>query len=451
MTVPTVRIGEPAPDFSAFDIEGRSIRLSALRRRRNVVLLLTNTFGCTYCMAHLAQLRALYPRFRQERAEVVVVSPDPEPDWHIHWKGINLPAVGVPDPGRQVATLYRQERRMAFWLPAAFIIDRRGRLRYARYSATLRDLPLAEHLLAELARINRPGRDPENAAVTSPERRAALAAGAAAFVSWLPEVWRERFQAGWALGATGEEWLTAILAHVTGEIAGQVLAEELLAGPWLSAATLRHAGGSAQAVLHSLAEVAGVQDRLVLLVRLLEIKDPYTAGHGERVGALTSAIGMHLGLPPDDVEDLAVSGLLHDVGKVVVPTHVLHKPGKLNATEIAAMRAHPLASEELISRFTTIGRICPAVRHHHEQWGGGGYPDGIAGSDIPEGARILAVCDAYDAMTSTRPYRDAMPSAQAIAIMNDNEHDQWEPRLVEELHVVLDGNRQTLAAAGPVR
>jgi|GEM_PF-3622779 len=450
MAVPPVRIGDPAPDFAATDLQGRRVRLSTFRRRRNVVLLLTNTFGCMYCMAHLAQLREAYPLFRQERTEIVVVGPDPEPDWQAHWHGMELPAVGVPDPARRVAALYRQERRMAFWLPAAFIIDRRGRLRYARYSATLRDAPLAEHLLAELARINRPGGDPAPAAAVSPERREALAAGAAAFVAWLPEVWRERFQAGWALGATGEEWLAAILAHVTGEIAGQVLAEQLLSGPWLTPATLRRAGGAAQTALHSLAEAAGVQDRLVLLVRILEIKDPYTAGHGERVGALASAIGMHLGLPPDDVEDLAIAGLLHDVGKVAVPTHVLRKPGKLNATETAAMRAHPVASEELISRFTAIGRICPAVRHHHEQWGGGGYPDGIAGSDIPDGARILAVCDAYDAMTSARPYRGAMPEERAIAILQEDARDQWEPRLVEELRVVLEGHRETLAAAGRV-
>lgn len=113
------------------------------------------------------------------------------------------------------------------------------------------------------------------------------------------------------------------------------------------------------------------------------------------------------------------------------------------------MRAHPLASEELISRFTPLGRICPTVRHHHEQWGGGGYPDGMAGSDIPEGARILAVCDAYDAMTSARPYRAALPEERALAVMRENARDQWEPRLVEELGVVLDAHRPLAAALPP--
>lgn len=445
MADPTLRIGAQAPDFTATDLEGRRVRLSSFRRR-NVVLLLTNTFACMYCRAHLAELREAYPRFRQERAEILVIGPDPEPAWHERWPGLQLAAVGVPDPNRRLASLYRQERRMAFWLPAAFIIDRRGRLRYARYSATLRDTSAAEELLAELARINRPERGPQPPAVI-PERRAVLAAGAAAFICWMPEVWRERFQAGWAMGATGEEWLAAILAAVTGQIAGEQLAGALLQGPWLGQAALREGGLAAQAALDSLVRAEGVRDRLVLLVRLLEIKDPYTAGHGERVGALAAAIGMHLGMPPDDVEDLSIAGLLHDVGKVAVPTHVLHKDGRLNPSETAAMRVHPLAGEELILRFTTLGRICPAVRHHHEQWGGGGYPDGLAASEIPLGARILAVCDAYDAMTSARPYRAAMPEARAMAIMRENASDQWEPRLVEELHGVVEGSRDLLRAA----
>ena len=367
-----------------------------------------------------------------------MVGPDPTPMWDQHWRGSGQTAVGVPDPSRQVAALYRQERRMMFWLPAVFIIDRRGRLRYARYGATLRNTPLNETLLAELARINRraPREAPAAPAVVA-EHRAALAAGAAAFVGWLPEAWTQYLQAATDLGATQDEWLAAILAHATGDLAGHALADRLVSGPWLSPESLQHADGAHRAALDALALAAGVQDRMVLLVRLLEIKDPYTAGHSERVGALASAIGMRLTMTPDDVEDLAIAGLLHDIGKVVVPTHILGKPGRLLDAEFARMRVHPVASEALISHFTPLGRICPPVRHHHENWSGGGYPDGISGEAIPLGGRILAVCDAYDAMTSARPYRDAMTRDRAIAIMAENARGQWEPQLVEHLRAVL--------------
>lgn len=391
-----------------------------------------------YCRAHLAQLREAYPQFREERAEIVVVGPDPVPAWNLVWPRAGLLGVPVPDPSRRVAALYRQERRLMFWLPAVFIIDRRGRLRYARYGATLRDAPLSATLVAELARINRPGPEPAAMPAIAPERRQVLAAGAAAFVGRMRATWSEALSSGRTLGATADEWLAALLAEVAGEVAGQLAAEGLLAGAWLAPDAVLEAENASRCALAALTEAEGVQDRMVLLVRLLEMKDPYTAGHSERVGALASAIGLRRGLSPDEVEDLAVAGLLHDVGKVVVPRHVLHKPGRLNADEFAVMRLHPAAGEELIGLFTSLGRLCPAVRHHHESWGGGGYPDGIAGEQIPLGGRVLAACDAYDAMTSARPYRDAMDRAQALAIMERDARGQWEPAIVADLRAVVD-------------
>ena len=154
---------------------------------------------------------------------------------------------------------------------------------------------------------------------------------------------------------------------------------------------------------------------LLGLANALEAKDPYTRGHSERVGAWSRRLAGVLGLPSAEVEAIGQAGLLHDIGKIGVPETVLRKPGALGADEWALMRAHPMIGAQIVAPFEFFGTGALAIRHHHERWDGSGYPDGLAGAAIPPGARIIAVVDVYDALTSARPYRGALAHEAALA------------------------------------
>jgi putative nucleotidyltransferase with HDIG domain len=156
----------------------------------------------------------------------------------------------------------------------------------------------------------------------------------------------------------------------------------------------------------------GICQSLLGLANALEAKDPYTRGHSERVGQWSRRLAATLGLPRAEVESVAQAGLLHDIGKIGVPEAVLGKRGPLEAGEWVQMRQHPLIGAQIIAPFEFLAGV-EAIRHHHERWDGSGYPDGLAGEAIPLGARIVAVADVYDALTSTRPYRSAMTAEEA--------------------------------------
>lgn len=153
---------------------------------------------------------------------------------------------------------------------------------------------------------------------------------------------------------------------------------------------------------------------LLGLANALEAKDPYTRGHSERVGAWSRRLAAGWGLPASEIEAVAHAGLLHDIGKIGVPETVLGKRGPLGPEEWALMRRHPVIGAQIIAPFEFLAAGVPAVRHHHERWNGSGYPDGLAGEAIPLGARIVAVADVYDALTSTRPYRPALAHDAAL-------------------------------------
>ncbi|MGH7389846.1 MAG: HD-GYP domain-containing protein [Candidatus Rokuibacteriota bacterium] len=157
-----------------------------------------------------------------------------------------------------------------------------------------------------------------------------------------------------------------------------------------------------------------ISQSLLGLANALEAKDPYTRGHSERVGAWSRRLAGVLELPPAEVEAVAQAGLLHDIGKIGVPEAVLGKRGPLDPDEWAHMRRHPLVGAQIVAPFDFLAAGALVIRHHHERWDGTGYPDGLAGPRIPLGARIVAVADVYDALTSTRPYRAALPHAAAI-------------------------------------
>ena len=144
------------------------------------------------------------------------------------------------------------------------------------------------------------------------------------------------------------------------------------------------------------------------LAAAIEARDNYTHAHSEQVVALATDVARLLGLSPAEVEAVRHGALLHDVGKLAIPNEILHKPGPLTDAEWLVMAEHPVIGERILRRTPQLGHLAPIVRHEHERWDGGGYPDGLAGTAIPIGSRIILACDAYNAMITTRPYREAM-------------------------------------------
>lgn len=176
-----------------------------------------------------------------------------------------------------------------------------------------------------------------------------------------------------------------------------------------------------------------VREQLAMMVKAIEARDPYTSGHSRRVSGLSSAIARDLGLPVEEVEQIENAALLHDVGKIHEEfAPLLQKEGKLDDAEWAVMKTHSIKSAELVSLFSRFqGYVVSCVRHHHERWDGNGYPDRVAGEAIPLGARIIAIADTIDAMTTNRPYRDALPIEAVLSELNRGRNSQFDDALVE--------------------
>ncbi len=173
------------------------------------------------------------------------------------------------------------------------------------------------------------------------------------------------------------------------------------------------------------------------LIQAVEAKDSYTGGHLRRVSEYAVAVGQRLGLRGRDLETLHYASLLHDVGKLGVPESVLRKEGPLDDQEVGLMRRHPEIGARMLERLELLRGAAPLVLHHQERFDGEldgqhpGYPKGLAGDEIPLGARIIAVVDAFDAMTTTRPYREALPPAEAAAVLRREKGRQFDPRVVD--------------------
>ena len=169
----------------------------------------------------------------------------------------------------------------------------------------------------------------------------------------------------------------------------------------------------------------------------IESKDRYTQGHCERVAAYACALASAAGMDTEHLRWFRMGALLHDVGKIIVPSSILNKPGRLSAEEWAIMKRHPRAGVLLLREIEFPWDIRPMVRHHHEHWDGGGYPDGLAGDDIPFSARILCLADVFDALTSSRSYRHGLKKGHALAVMREDCGRIFDPQLFElfeELH-----------------
>ncbi|MEV5726390.1 HD-GYP domain-containing protein [Streptomyces pharetrae] len=180
-------------------------------------------------------------------------------------------------------------------------------------------------------------------------------------------------------------------------------------------------------------EQAAHQATIRALVQAVDIKDGYTRGHGERVGQASMMIARELGMDDERVEVLRFAGILHDVGKLGVPTRLLRKDGPLTPEERRIIELHPEYGHEMVRGISFLGEARAAVLHHHERMDGSGYPYGLVGSQIPESARVVAVADAFDAMTSTRSYRRARPVPAALAELERCAGSQFDPRMVKAL------------------
>ena len=191
----------------------------------------------------------------------------------------------------------------------------------------------------------------------------------------------------------------------------------------------------------------------LLLERLadtVDLRDPYTGGHSRRVTAYCARLLAALGVEGAEVDLILAAARVHDIGKIGVPDAILNKPGTLTVEERALMETHPVLGADLLARQGGMGRGVDIVRRHHEAWDGTGYPAGLKGLDIPFGARVIAVADSYDAMTSDRPYRKGMPHATAVSILRARRGQQWEAALVDVFLRALGPDAQAEVDEGRV-
>jgi putative nucleotidyltransferase with HDIG domain len=170
---------------------------------------------------------------------------------------------------------------------------------------------------------------------------------------------------------------------------------------------------------------------LAALSTAIEARDPWARGHASRVALLAHSLARRIGFDGLSLARLRLGGILHDVGKLEVPEAILLKPGPLTEPELVQMRRHPAAGARMLRALGAGEEALPCVLYHHERWDGHGYPSGRVGDEIPLEARILAVADAFDAMTSKRPYRDARPAPEALDELERCSGSQFDPFLVD--------------------
>lgn len=193
---------------------------------------------------------------------------------------------------------------------------------------------------------------------------------------------------------------------------------------------------------------AGVAEQFMNFVSALassiDAKDPYTRGHSKRVTKYSLAIAQALEMDDKETEDLELAGYLHDVGKIGTPQEILEKPFALTQEEFDIVKKHPLNAVKILANLKNLRRVSSFILHHHERIDGAGYPHGLQGQDIPLGARILAVADSFDAITSDRPYRKGAAVNQALAEIERNVGGQFDPQVVQVFTaLVRDGEIET--------
>jgi putative two-component system response regulator len=190
-------------------------------------------------------------------------------------------------------------------------------------------------------------------------------------------------------------------------------------------------------------ELEHAESILFSLALSLEGRDPYTHGHCERLSDYSGRLGEHLGLELEQITALRRAGIVHDLGKVVVPDAILLKPGPLTPDEQRIMRQHPIEGERICARLKSFHFVLPIIRHHHEKLDGSGYPDGLRGQQIPLTARILQIVDVYDGLAMERSYRGALSSGEALRVMEDEiKKGWWDAELFSEFRQMLMQSRR---------
>jgi putative two-component system response regulator len=182
------------------------------------------------------------------------------------------------------------------------------------------------------------------------------------------------------------------------------------------------------------------------LAAAVEAKDSYTEAHTHRVGVSARRLGRRIGLGDEQQGALLRGGMIHDIGKIGVPDAILQKPGPLSLEERRQMQRHPELGERIARPLGSAASLLPIIRHHHEAYDGSGYPDGLRGNEIPIEARIVAVCDGFDALTSTRPYRRGRTVGEAVAVLRAGGGAQWDPDLVQTVIADLEDAGRSGAA-----
>lgn len=170
---------------------------------------------------------------------------------------------------------------------------------------------------------------------------------------------------------------------------------------------------------------------IMALIEALNAKDPYTRGHSERVSIYSLLLSEELKLSSEEIESVHIASYLHDIGKIGISEHILNKPAKLTNEEYELVKNHANVSSQIVSRIPGLSHIVSMVKHHHERHDGSGYPDGLKGKDIPLGARIMAIADAFDAMTSSRPYKMAFKPKDALQEVKKCAGTQFDPELAD--------------------
>jgi HD-GYP domain-containing protein (c-di-GMP phosphodiesterase class II) len=181
----------------------------------------------------------------------------------------------------------------------------------------------------------------------------------------------------------------------------------------------------------------------------VDLRDPYTGGHSRRVTELCRGILEEMSLRGPEANLIITAARVHDIGKLAIPDRILHKEDQFDPEERAIMESHSVRGAEFLSRYPDFRRGAEIVRHHHEHWDGQGYPAGIAGAAIPIGARVIAAADAFDAMTSDRPYRKGMPAQRAARILREGRGTQWDPDVVDAFLRSIAGRLAAEAQPAP--
>jgi putative two-component system response regulator len=185
-------------------------------------------------------------------------------------------------------------------------------------------------------------------------------------------------------------------------------------------------------------ELESAEDVICTLALSVEARDPYTAGHCDRLASYAEDLGRYMGLEGEQLIALRRGGYLHDIGKITVPDEVLKKGSNLTSAEWQIMRQHPVTGENICRPLKSLKEVLPIIRHHHEHWDGSGYPDALRGEEIPLLARILQVVDIYDALRTARPYKPSLTHEEAHRLMhNEASLGLWDPTLVHSFFAML--------------